>query len=112
MLRRRAAEGALALLDSLDAFGVHGVGGILGAILTGVFARKSLNPDGADGLLAGNPMQLVKQLAGVAAAGAYSVVLTYLLLKLVDRLVGLRVTRDEELEGLDASQHGESGYVM
>jgi Amt family ammonium transporter len=98
--------------DSLDAFGVHGVGGILGAILTGVFARKSLNPDGADGLLAGNPMQLVKQLAGVAAAGAYSVVLTYLLLKLVDRLVGLRVTRDEELEGLDASQHGESGYVM
>jgi len=98
--------------DSLDAFGVHGVGGILGAILTGVFAQKALNADGADGLLAGNPMQLVKQLAGVVAAGAYSVVLTWVLLKAVDRVVGLRVTKDEEMEGLDESQHGESGYVM
>ncbi len=98
--------------DSLDAFGVHGVGGILGAILTGVFAQKALNADGADGLLAGNPMQLVKQLAGVVAAGAYSVAVTWVLLKGIDRVVGLRVTKDEEMEGLDESQHGESGYVM
>jgi Amt family ammonium transporter len=77
-----------------------------------VFAQKALNADGADGLLAGNPMQLVKQLAGVAVAGAYSVALTWVLLKVVDRAVGLRVTKDEEMEGLDESQHGESGYVM
>jgi Amt family ammonium transporter len=58
--------------DSLDAFGVHGVGGILGALLTGVFAQKASTPSGADGLLAGNPVQLLKQLVGVVAAGAYS----------------------------------------
>jgi len=98
--------------DSLDAFGVHGVGGILGALLTGVFAQKSLNPAGADGLLAGNPGQLGKQLVGVVVAGAYSAVLTYGILKGLDKLMGLRVTRDEEIEGLDATQHGESGYIL
>jgi Amt family ammonium transporter len=98
--------------DTLDAFGVHGVGGILGALLVGVFAQKSMNSAGADGLLAGNPWLLVKQLAGVVAAGAYSAALTWAILKLVDRWVGLRVTEDEEDEGLDESQHGESGYVM
>jgi Amt family ammonium transporter len=98
--------------DSLDAFGVHGVGGILGALLTGVFAQRSLNAAGADGLLAGNPVQLGKQLVGVLVAGAYSGLLTWGLLKLVDKVMGLRVTRDEEMEGLDASQHGESGYIL
>jgi Amt family ammonium transporter len=98
--------------DSLDAFGVHGVGGILGALLTGVFAQKALNPGGADGLLAGNPAQLGKQLVGILVVGAYSALLTYGLLKLIDRTMGLRAAKDDELEGLDASQHGESGYVM
>ncbi|MEZ4410084.1 MAG: ammonium transporter [Polyangiales bacterium] len=98
--------------DSLDAFGVHGVGGILGAILTGVFAQKALNSAGSDGLLSGNPAQFGKQLLGVLAAGAYSAVLTYGILKLVDKVIGLRVDEEEELEGLDASQHGESGYLM
>lgn len=98
--------------DSLDAFGVHGVGGIWGALLTGVFAQKALNPEGANGLLYGNPAQLGKQLVGIVVAGAYSAALTWVLLKLLDRTMGLRVSRDEELEGLDESQHGESGYVM
>lgn len=98
--------------DSLDAFGVHGVGGILGALLTGVFARKALNEAGADGLLAGQPLQFAKQLAGVLAAGAYSALGTWLILKGVDRVIGLRVDEQDEQEGLDTAQHGESGYVM
>ena len=98
--------------DSLDAFGVHGVGGILGALLTGVFAQKSLNPGGADGLLAGNAAQPGKQFIGVAVVGAYSALVTDALLKLIDRTMGLRAAKDDELEGLDGSQHGESGYVM
>ncbi|MDB4930747.1 MAG: ammonia channel protein [Myxococcaceae bacterium] len=98
--------------DSLDAFGVHGVGGILGALLTGVFAQKSLNPGGADGLLAGNAAQLGKQFVGVGVVGAYSALVTFALLKLLDRTMGLRAAKDDELEGLDASQHGETGYVM
>ena len=98
--------------DSLDAFGVHGVGGILGALLTGVFAQKSLNAGGADGLLAGNAAQLWKQFVGVAVVGAYAAAITYVLLKVLDRVMGLRAAKDDELEGLDSSQHGESGYVM
>jgi Amt family ammonium transporter len=97
--------------DSLDAFGVHGVGGILGALLTGVFAQKVLNAAGNDGLLAGNPKQFLMQAVGVLAAGAYAAILTYGILKLVDKLVGLRVAPDEEREGLDMTQHGESGYI-
>ncbi len=98
--------------DSLDAFGVHGVGGILGALLTGVFATKAMNADGADGLLAGNPVQFAKQAAAVVIVGAYSAALTWVLLKVVDKVVGLRVSEDDEREGLDQTQHGESGYVM
>jgi Amt family ammonium transporter len=98
--------------DSLDAFGVHGVGGILGAILTGVFAMKALNPAAADGLLAGNPKQLGLQVVGVLAAGAYSAIVTWVLLKIIDKMVGLRPSKDDEREGLDHTQHGESGYVM
>ncbi len=96
--------------DSLDAWGIHGVGGMLGALLTGVFARKALNPAGNDGLLAGNPMLLAKQALGLLAVGVWTVVVTVLLLKLVDKLVGLRVSEDDEHEGLDITQHGESGY--
>jgi ammonium transporter, Amt family len=98
--------------DTLDAFGVHGVGGILGALLVGVFAEKALNPAGNDGLLFGNPAQLGLQAIGVVAAGAFSALVTWVILKVIDKTIGLRVTVDEEKEGLDASQHGESGYVM
>jgi len=97
--------------DSLDAFGIHGVGGMLGALLVGVFSRKALNPSGADGLLAGDPSLLVKQAVGLLAAGAWTVVLTLAILFVVDKTMGLRVTEDDEREGLDASQHGEAAYT-
>ncbi|EYF02114.1 ammonium transporter [Chondromyces apiculatus] len=98
--------------DSLDAFGVHGVGGLLGALLTGVFAQKALNEAGQDGLLAGNPGQLVPQLASIAAVGVYAGLVTLALLKLIDKVVGLRVPTPEEREGLDATEHGETGYAL
>jgi Amt family ammonium transporter len=96
--------------DSLDAFGVHGIGGTLGALLTGVFATKLVNNDGADGLLAGNPGQLVNQLIAVGAAWALAIVGTLVLLTIVNAAVGLRVKEPDEIEGLDLSQHGEAGY--
>lgn len=99
--------------DSLDAFGVHGVGGLLGALLTGVFASKSVTNDAAKcGLLEGNANQLVAQFVGAAAAIALAVVGTIILLKIVDSLVGLRVNQAGELQGLDINQHGEEGYIF
>ncbi|GGH17095.1 ammonium transporter [Silvibacterium dinghuense] len=105
--------------DSLDAFGVHGAGGTLGAILTGVFATSAINPifgktasgapiptGGADG----NWHQVLNQFIGVAIAWAISIVGTLILLKLVDLTIGLRVTPEQEIEGLDLTQHGEEGY--
>jgi Amt family ammonium transporter len=97
--------------DSLDAFGVHGVGGLTGALLTGVFAQKSLNDAGSDGALFGHAYQLWVQLIACAASGIYAVVVTYVILRVLDRLVGLRVTPGDEREGLDTSQHGEEGYA-
>jgi Amt family ammonium transporter len=97
--------------DALDAWGVHGVGGFLGALLVGVFARAQLNPAGADGLLAGNAALLGKQLVGLGVVGAYTTVVTLGILFLVDKAVGLRVSEDVEREGLDATQHGEAGYA-
>lgn len=91
--------------DSLDAFGVHGVGGIVGAILTGVFAVEAVG--GTAGLLEGNGGQVVTQIMGVAATVAYGLVVTWLILKVIDMLVGLRVSEEEEREGLDVSLHGE-----
>ncbi len=96
--------------DSLDAFGVHGVGGLAGALLTGVFAQKALNDAGADGALLGNLHQLGVQLVACAATGAYAAVVTYGILKLIDATVGLRVAEAEEREGLDVTQHGEEAY--
>jgi Amt family ammonium transporter len=94
--------------DALDAFGVHGVGGALGALLTGVFAQKLFNPAGADGLASGNAKLLGIQLVGVLVAVGYAVVVSYIILRVVDATVGLRVTPDEEREGLDIVLHGES----
>ncbi|HTS08547.1 MAG TPA: ammonium transporter [Candidatus Eisenbacteria bacterium] len=104
--------------DSLDAFGVHGAGGTLGAILTGVFAVSSVNPIFKDaqgntlpsGLIEGHAYQLVNQLVGIAIAWLLAVVGTLIILKLVDVTIGLRVSEEEEVQGLDLSQHGEEGY--
>jgi len=104
--------------DSLDAFGVHGAGGTLGAILTGVFAVSSVNPilkdtqsnTIASGLLEGNAYQLLNQLIGVSIAWGLAIVGTLAILKVVDLTVGLRVSTEEEVQGLDLSQHGEEGY--
>jgi Amt family ammonium transporter len=96
--------------DSLDAFGVHGVGGLAGALLTGVFAEKALNAAGSDGALFGNPRQLGLQAIACATTGLYAAVMTFVILKAIDAVVGLRVRESEEREGLDSSQHGEEAY--
>jgi Amt family ammonium transporter len=98
--------------DSLDAFGVHGVGGMFGVLLTGVFASQALNPSGADGLAYGNSRQLLVQFVAVIVCAVFSFVLSYGLLKLVDKLVGLRVAPDHENIGLDLTQHSESAYTV
>jgi Amt family ammonium transporter len=96
--------------DSLDVFAVHGVGGILGMLFVGVFASLAVNPAGADGLIAGNGMQLLKQLAGIGAVGAYAFAATWVLGKVISVIMGLRVGQSEETVGLDLSQHGERAY--
>ncbi|MBL0059737.1 MAG: ammonium transporter [Elusimicrobia bacterium] len=98
--------------DSLDAFGVHGVGGIWGAIATGIWATKTVNPAGADGLLHGNPGLVWIQTKAVLVTGIYSFVLSIVLLKLVDVLVGLRVSDQDERIGLDLTQHREAAYTI
>jgi Amt family ammonium transporter len=98
--------------DALDAFGVHGIGGAAGALLTGVFAAKAFNPAGNDGLLRGGTGVFVTQAIGVGAAAVYAIVVSFVLLKVIDLTVGLRATADEEAEGLDAALHGESGYEL
>jgi Amt family ammonium transporter len=99
--------------DSLDAFGVHGVGGTIGALLTGVFASRAINPvfrDGAVGAINGNWRQPLHQLAGVGIGWLLAIVGTVVILKVVDVVLGLRVSPEQEVEGLDATQHGEEGY--
>jgi Amt family ammonium transporter len=96
--------------DSLDVFAVHGVGGILGMLMVGVFANLAVNPAGADGLIAGGASQLLKQLVGVASVGGYAFAVTWILGKLVSVTIGLRVGQSEETVGLDISQHGERPY--
>jgi Amt family ammonium transporter len=106
--------------DSLDAFGVHGAGGTLGALLTGIFALKVVNPIFKDsqgnplavGLLDGNAHQVLNQIVGIVIAWTLAIVGSLILLKLVDVLVGLRVSQEHEVEGLDLSQHGEEGYNL
>ncbi|GAB4342260.1 MAG: ammonium transporter [Candidatus Abyssubacteria bacterium] len=96
--------------DSLDVVGVHGVGGTLGALATGLFASTAINSAGADGLLFGNPSLLMTQALTVAAAWAYSFCVTFIILKVLDLTMGLRVHEEHEVTGLDLTQHGESGY--
>jgi len=100
--------------DSLDAFGVHGVGGTLGALLTGVFATRAVNDmnNGSPlGLLEGGSI-IVAQIAAVAITIVFATVVTFILLKVLDATMGLRVTREEEIQGLDFTQHGEEGYIF
>jgi len=96
--------------DSLDVFAAHGVGGTVGALLTGVFAQKALNGV-QDGLLYGNPGQLGIQAVAVAGAGVYSFVVSYILVKLVGLVIPLRPSPEDEMTGLDISQHGEEAYL-
>ena len=96
--------------DSLDVFAVHGVGGILGMLATGIFASLAVNSAGADGLLYGGSIQVLKQLVGVVVVGGFAFVATWILGKLVDVTIGLRVGEVEEVLGLDISQHGERAY--
>jgi Amt family ammonium transporter len=91
--------------ESLDAWAVHGMGGLWGALATGIFAAAAVN--GASGLLEGNVHQFVAQCVGAGAALVYAFVVTYILALIVDKTIGLRVTEEEEYVGLDISQHGE-----
>ena len=106
--------------DSLDAFGVHGAGGTIGALLTGVFATRAINPIFKDnsgnalpvGLIDGNGHQLVNQLIAVVISWVIAIVGSLIILKVVDWLVGVRVIEEHEIQGLDVSQHGEEGYNL
>ena len=101
--------------DSLDAFGVHGVGGTLGAILTGVFATRACwDIDGANklGLIEGESRVFIGQLVAVAVTWVFALVATFIILKVLDVVMGIRVTQEQELQGLDLTQHGEEGYIF
>jgi ammonium transporter, Amt family len=98
--------------DSLDVFGVHGLGGTWGAIATGVFASKSINPAGADGLIKGHPEQLMTQVMGVLAAWVVAGIGTFVVLTFVKLLTSLRVTSEDEITGLDLAVHGEEAYNL
>jgi Amt family ammonium transporter len=98
--------------DSLDVFGVHGTGGTLGALLTGLFAQKAVNAAGADGLFFGNAALFGTQVVAVLATWVYSAAVTFVLLKVLDLTMGLRVNPEQEDEGLDVAEHGESAYAL
>jgi Amt family ammonium transporter len=99
--------------DSLDAFGVHGVGGTIGALLTGVFATSAVTGEATvNGLIEGNVRQFINQGISVLAAIAIALVGTFIILKVLDATIGLRVSQEDELQGLDLSQHGEEGYIF
>ncbi len=96
--------------DSLDVVGIHGLGGLLGTVCLGIFASKAVNPGGADGLLAGNPAFLGTQLFGIVVVGGYAFVVSWVLCKLIDSLMGLRLSAESETIGLDQAEHSESAY--
>lgn len=97
--------------DALDVFPVHGIGGAVGALLTGIFATTAINAAGANGMLYGNPKQFLVQCVAVGASWVYTAVVTFAILKIVTMLVPLRVTEREEALGLDVTQHAEAAYV-
>lgn len=97
--------------DALDAFGVHGIGGTWGALATGLFASKAVNPAGADGLFFGNPEQLYIQFIGVAVSWAVAAIMTFILIKIVGLITPVRADEAQEDSGLDITEHGERGYT-
>ncbi len=96
--------------DSLDVVGIHGVGGLVGTLCVGIFASKAINPAGANGLLAGNPSLLGTQILGILVVGVYTLVISFILLKVIDFVFGLRLSVEDEVSGLDLSQHSEEAY--
>jgi Amt family ammonium transporter len=104
-------KGKLGYDDALDAFGVHGIGGTWGAIATGLFANPAINSAGT-GLFFGNPGQLFRQIVAVAATWILALVGTFIILKVVDIMMGLRVSDEEERTGIDLTQHNESAYTL
>ncbi|HEU0115574.1 MAG TPA: ammonium transporter [Thermomicrobiales bacterium] len=98
--------------DALDVFAVHGMGGITGALATGLFAQAAINPAGADGLFSGNPTLLARQFVAVVAVAFYAAGMTWAILKGIELTIGLRAPEHEEALGLDASIHGEAGYQL
>lgn len=105
-------KGKIGYDDSLDAFGVHGIGGILGTFATGLFAQTLINPSGNNGLFFGNQKLLFYQMIAILITAAYSFIMTAIILKTLDKTLGLRVDEESEASGLDISQHGESGYTF
>ena len=98
--------------DSLDVVGIHGLGGTWGALAAGLFASTKINPDGANGLFFGNPGQLLIQFVSVVATMVFAFIMTLIILKIIDVLIGLRVSEEEEVKGLDISLHNEAGYSL
>jgi len=105
-------KGKLGYDDSLDAFGVHGVGGTVGTVLTGIFAQKAINAAGNDGLLFGNVHQLLVQGLLVIVTIVFAVVMTFIIFKIVDAVIGMRVEEKNELVGLDLTQQSEAAYTV
>jgi Amt family ammonium transporter len=103
-------KGKMKLDDSLDVVGVHCVGGVLGMLATGLFATTTVNAGGANGLFYGNPKLLAVQALAVGVVLAYAFAVTYALLKILDKVMGIRVSKEDEFRGLDLSEHGEAGY--
>ena len=96
--------------DSLDVVGIHGVGGLAGTLCLGIFASTAVNPGGVDGLLAGNPGQLITQIKGILIVGIYTFVVSWVLFKVIHVTMGLRLSDDAEVQGLDSTEHSETAY--
>jgi Amt family ammonium transporter len=96
--------------DSLDVVGIHGVGGLVGTICLGLFASTAVNPGGVDGLFHGNPGQLFSQIIGAVVVGVYAFAVSWIIFKLIDASVGLRLSDEAEVAGLDSSEHSETAY--
>ena len=104
------AKSRLGYDDSLDVVGIHGVGGAVGTLMLGVFASKAVNPGGVDGLLAGSATQLGYQALGVVVVAAYAFIVSWILVKIVHQTMGLRVSEESEVQGLDYTEHSEAAY--
>jgi Amt family ammonium transporter len=104
------AKSRLGYDDSLDVVGIHGLGGIIGSICVGIFASKAVNPAGADGLINGNLSLLGVQALAVIVIGSFVFVASWLLLKIIDKFIGLRLAPESEVMGMDLSEHSETAY--